>query len=180
MTTEAATGIEVNGSETSEKQNEELGTSNEQDHQPAENREVNDGSGNTNPGEAEQVNATESPPSSPTNPGEKSPGKQKKEAHESKGISRFLPPWLKKQRSQSQVETKEESMDKIDGSAEETQEKEGEVNNKDEVSGEDQPVVAVAESPEKKADTSNPELQVCKAFYATPGLYSRGSYSRSS
>lgn len=160
MTTEAATGIEVNGSETSEKQNEELGTSNEQDHQPAENREVNDSSGNTNPGEAEQVNATESPPSSPTNPGEKSPGKQKKEAHESKGISRFLPPWLKKQRSQSQVETKEESMDKIDGSAEETQEKEGEVNNKDEVSGEDQPVVAVAESPEKKADTSNPELQV--------------------
>ncbi|XP_075718487.1 band 4.1-like protein 2 isoform X2 [Rhinoderma darwinii] len=153
MTTEAATVIEVNGSENSD-------TPNEQDPQPAENAgEITDRSGNKNPREAEQANVSESP-SSPTSPGDKSPGKQKKEAHEGKRISRFLPPWLKKQKSQSQMESKEESTDKMDGSADGSRELESEVNNKDEMSTEVQPVVAEAESPEKSSDAGNAELQL--------------------
>ncbi|KAM3931274.1 band 4.1-like protein 2 isoform 10-T12 [Leptodactylus fuscus] len=156
MTTEAATSIEVNGSEKSEIQNEQ---SDEQEHQPEENTEVTDSSKNPNPEEVEQVDVPKSP-SSPTSPGGKSPGKQKKEAHEGKGISRFLPPWLKKQKSQSQMEPKEEINDEMDGSAEKTQEQEGEVNSKDETSAEGQPVVVEAESPEKRADAGNADLQV--------------------
>ncbi|XP_073431905.1 band 4.1-like protein 2 isoform X5 [Dendrobates tinctorius] len=159
MTTESDTGIEVNGSEPTEIQNEQTETSNEQDHQNAENTEVTESPGSPNPGEPEQVNAIESP-SSPTSPGQKSPGKAKKEVHESKGISRFLPPWLKKQRSLSQPEPKEETTDKIDGSPEGNQEKDGEVNNKDEVPAEGQPVDAEAESPEKKADADHTDIQV--------------------
>ncbi|XP_044148195.1 band 4.1-like protein 2 isoform X5 [Bufo gargarizans] len=159
MTSEAATGIEVNGSEKAEIPNDQSGTPNEQDQQPAEIKEVADSSVNDNPGEAEQGNVTESP-CSPTSPGEKSPGKQKKEAHESKGLSRFLPPWLRKQKSQSQMEPKEESTDNMDGSAEGTEEREDEVNNIDETSAEGQPAenqVAEEDSPAKKADA---ELQV--------------------
>ncbi|XP_069582143.1 band 4.1-like protein 2 isoform X15 [Ranitomeya imitator] len=159
MTTESDTGIEVNGSEQSEIQNEQTETSNEPDHQKAENTEVTENPGSPNPVEPEQVNAIESP-SSPTSPGQKSPGKPKKEAHESKGISRFLPPWLKKQRSLSQPEPKEETTDKIDGSPEGNQEKDGEVNNKDEIPAEGQPVETEAESPEKKADADHTDIQV--------------------
>ncbi|XP_077145489.1 band 4.1-like protein 2 isoform X13 [Ranitomeya variabilis] len=159
MTTESDTGIEVNGSEQSEIQNEQTETSNEPDHQKAENTEVTENPGSPNPGEPEQVNAVESP-SSPTSPGQKSPGKPKKEAHESKGISRFLPPWLKKQRSLSQPEPKEETTDTIDGSPEGNQEKDGEVNNKDEIPAEGQPVETEAESPEKKADADHTDIQV--------------------
>ncbi|KAM4042788.1 band 4.1-like protein 2 isoform 8-T10 [Anomaloglossus baeobatrachus] len=167
MTTESDTGIEVNGSEQSEIQNEQTESSNEQDHQnsneqdhqKAENAEVTESPGNPNPGEPEQVNAIESP-SSPTSPGQKSPGKPKKEAHESKGISRFLPPWLKKQKSLSQSEPKEERTDQIDGSPEGTEEKEEEVNNKDEMPAEDKPVETTEESPEKKTDADHTDVQV--------------------
>ncbi|XP_073527335.1 band 4.1-like protein 2 isoform X5 [Phyllobates terribilis] len=160
MTTESDTGIEVNGSEQSEMQNEETENSNEQDHQKAENTDATESPGNPNPGEPEQVNAIESP-SSPTSPGQKSPGKPKKEAHESKGISRFLPPWLKKQRSLSQPEPpKEETTDKIDGSPEGNEEKEVEVNNKDGIPAEGQPVETESESPEKKADADHADVQV--------------------
>ncbi|KAG9493518.1 hypothetical protein GDO78_001425 [Eleutherodactylus coqui] len=161
MTSAADPGIEVNGSETSEIQNEQLETSNEQDHQPAENSEVTDGDGDKNPEVAEQGNVTESP-SSPTSPGEKSPDKQKKEkeGHESKGISRFLPPWLKRQKSQSQTEPKEEKEDVIDASAEGTQEKDGEVNDEDETAAEGPPLVPKEESPEKEADPASAEVQV--------------------
>ncbi|XP_071997648.1 band 4.1-like protein 2 isoform X16 [Engystomops pustulosus] len=154
MTTEAANAIEVNGSENPET------PQNEPDDSPAEKIEVSDNPGSTNPGEAEQVDVPKSP-SSPTSPGQKSPSKQKKEAHESKGISRFLPPWLKKQKSISQTEPKEENKDHIDGSPEEEPEKEAEVNNKEETSEEAQPVVAEgAPSPEKKAESTTADIQV--------------------
>ncbi|XP_069831062.1 band 4.1-like protein 2 isoform X6 [Dendropsophus ebraccatus] len=154
MTSEAATSIQVNGSETSEMQHDQLGSTNEQDHQPAENGEGTDNPENSDPGQNEEVTAPESP-MSPTTPGEKSPGKQKKETHESKGISRFLPPWLKKQKSQGQMEPKEESEEKTDGPAEGPQEKEDEVNSKDETSGDGQPVVAEAERPGKKDEPAD-------------------------
>ncbi|XP_040285074.1 band 4.1-like protein 2 isoform X6 [Bufo bufo] len=160
MTSEAGTDIEVNGSEKAEIPNDQSGTPNEQDQQPAEIQEVADSSVNDNPGEAEQGNVTESP-GSPTSPGERSPGETEKRRHmKAKGFSRFLPPWLRKQKSQSQMEPKEESTDNMDGSAEGTQEREDEVNNIDETSAEGQPAenqVAEEDSPAKKADA---ELQV--------------------
>ncbi|KAG8582678.1 hypothetical protein GDO81_008165 [Engystomops pustulosus] len=165
MTTEAANAIEVNGSENPET------PQNEPDDSPAEKIEVSDNPGSTNPGEAEQVDVPKSP-SSPTSPGQKSPSKQKKEAHESKGISRFLPPWLKKQKSISQTEPKEENKDHIDGSPEEEPEKEAEVNNKEETSEEAQPVVAEgAPSPEKKAESTTADIQVSIPFLGLHKVY---------
>ncbi|XP_056422520.1 band 4.1-like protein 2 isoform X9 [Hyla sarda] len=56
------------------------------------------------------------------------------------------------------MEPKHEGADKVDGLAEGTQEKEGELKSKDDPSGEAQPVVPEAESPEKKADASSSDL----------------------
>ncbi|XP_033874335.3 protein 4.1-like isoform X20 [Acipenser ruthenus] len=76
---------------------------------------------------------TDTPPSpKPASPSvQTSPGliKKEKEQAAGKGISRFLPPWLKKQKSQSQVEPKEslgsEDRVKEEGDVQEKSEEEG-------------------------------------------------------
>ncbi|KAG8444238.1 hypothetical protein GDO86_009430 [Hymenochirus boettgeri] len=100
MTTETASG--VNESAKSEERLHSATTS-EVSQQVKQNEKESTGE-EKNPGETDQ--ATVIDPSSPAkSAGKKTPEKERKgETHESKGISRFLPPWLKKQKSQSQVE----------------------------------------------------------------------------
>ncbi|XP_018427807.1 PREDICTED: band 4.1-like protein 2 isoform X2 [Nanorana parkeri] len=158
MTTEVNPGVEVNDSEKPENKNEPSGNSNEEDQQADGNIEVaTNGSENKNPGESDQSNATveQSPPSSPK---EKSPGKlkQEKEAHEGKGISRFLPPWLKKQKSLSQADSNEDNKDNVAESSDAMQVKDEQVNSHDEKT-EDQAVEDETESKEEKPPVCNAE-----------------------
>nr|XP_033792098.1 band 4.1-like protein 2 isoform X6 [Geotrypetes seraphini] len=95
MMTEADPGVEIKESEKTEEQTEQLPLKAEVN----ENGEDTEG----NPDEIfEQTSGSSLAKQS-------SPGKQKKEKElsESKGIYRFIPPWLKKQKSQSQIEPKE-------------------------------------------------------------------------
>ncbi|XP_063773394.1 band 4.1-like protein 2 isoform X10 [Pseudophryne corroboree] len=165
MTTEATSAVEIHDSKKSENQIVQLETLNEEGGQQAdENGEATtDHIENKDPGETGQANITEST-SPPTSPGEKSPGKQKreKEVHESKGISRFLTPWRKKQKSQSEVEPAEDNKDGIVDSTEVTKGNEGELNNTDEKSSKGQHVEAEVESSNEKHDINNSELQSSK------------------
>ncbi|XP_053315222.1 band 4.1-like protein 2 isoform X4 [Spea bombifrons] len=157
MTTEASLEVEVNENEQPKVQNEQVGTSIEQDQQGEEiTAEKNESPENKNPEET----ATKSP-SSPSSVGERSPGKQKKEreASEGKGISRFLPPWLKKQKSQSFSEPKE---DDGKSKAEETVEPAKEDDSEGVKSGEDQPVETKLEEKEEKRSVSSAETQPAK------------------
>lgn len=157
MTTEVSPGIEVNDSEKSENKNEPSENSNEEGQKAKGNAEIaTDSSENTNPGKEDQGNATVEP-SSPSSPTEKSPGKLKKEAHEGKGISRFLPPWLKKQKSLSQSDSKEDNKDNVAESSDAVQVKDEQVNGHDEKTG-DQAVEAEVESKEEKLPVCNEEV----------------------
>ncbi|XP_029450430.1 band 4.1-like protein 2 isoform X4 [Rhinatrema bivittatum] len=96
MTTEADPSIEVKESEKIEEQTAQL---------PVETEtKANSDEPKYNPDQN-----SEQTPGSPSLPIQSSPGKQKKEkdSSESKGISRFIPPWLKKQKSQSQMDLKD-------------------------------------------------------------------------
>ncbi|XP_058880036.1 band 4.1-like protein 2 isoform X16 [Acipenser ruthenus] len=110
-------------------------------------------------------------PSAQTSPGL---GKKEKEQAAGKGISRFLPPWLKKQKSQSQVEPKE-SLGKEDQVKEEgdVQEKSEEEEEKREQGGEDRidkpaedqrslPQDSKADEKEEKHSISSAETQPAK------------------
>ncbi|XP_075059178.1 band 4.1-like protein 2 isoform X13 [Mixophyes fleayi] len=165
MTTEATSAIEINDLEKSENQTVQLDSLNEESRQAEENGPATtDGSENKNPGEEEQANIRESTSSSPTNHLEKSPGKQKreKEVHESKGISRFLPSWRKKQKSQSEVEPSEDNnkYNTVD-SSEVTPGREGELSNKDEKSA-DEHVETEVESVKEKHDVFNADVESSK------------------
>ncbi|XP_063299204.1 band 4.1-like protein 2 isoform X11 [Pelobates fuscus] len=153
MTTEAAHEIEINESEPAEAQNKQQRTLSEQVQEGEPNAETApENSENKNNDESEPDNVTKSP-SSPVSPGQKSPGKQKKEKDtpEGKGISRFLPPWLKKQKSQSIVDPKEDG-DKgnAEESADETQVKEDEEKTEGVKSDDQQLVESKAEEKEEK------------------------------
>ncbi|MGH0145324.1 UNVERIFIED_CONTAM: hypothetical protein FKN15_052214 [Acipenser sinensis] len=89
-------------------------------------------------GEEHTDTATTPKPASPSAQTSPGLGKKEKEQAAGKGISRFLPPWLKKQKSQSQVEPKE-SLGKEDPVKEEgnIQEKSEEEEEKREQGGED-------------------------------------------
>ncbi|XP_073483375.1 band 4.1-like protein 2 isoform X7 [Aquarana catesbeiana] len=159
MTTEASPAVEVNDSEKPESKNEPSGNPNEEGQQAEGNTDVvADISENENPGESDQVNATEEP-SSPSSPTEKSPGKLKKEkeAHEGKGISRFLPPWLKKQKSLSQSDSKEDHKDNMAESSDEKQVTDEQVNSHEEKPEGDKAVEVAAESKEDKLPVCNAE-----------------------
>lgn len=159
MTTEASPAVEVNDSEKPESKNEPSGNPNEEGQQAEGNTDVvADSSENKNPGESDQVNATEEP-SSPSSPTEKSPGKLKKEkeAHEGKGISRFLPPWLKKQKSLSQSDSKEDHKDNMAESSDEKQVTDEQVNSHEEKPEGDKAVEVAAESKEDKLPVCNAE-----------------------
>ncbi|KAM9316673.1 band 4.1-like protein 2 [Gastrophryne carolinensis] len=130
MTTEASLEVDVNESEKPEHVNEQPNNSSEEGQQAEGNSEVTNGSDNQNPGEEDQAEAA-LPPSPPTSPSEKSPGKQKKEPHEGKGISRFLPPWIKKQKSLSQSDSKEDNQEDKAESSDVTQAKDEQVNSHD-------------------------------------------------
>ncbi|XP_077343009.1 band 4.1-like protein 2 isoform X13 [Lithobates pipiens] len=159
MTTEASPAVEVNDSEKPESNNEPSGNPDEEVQQAEGNTDLAaDSSENNNPGELDQVNATDEP-SSPSSPTEKSPGKLKKEkeAHEGKGISRFLPPWLKKQKSLSQSDSKEDHKDNVAESSDEKQVTDEQVNSHEEKSEGDKAVETAAESKEDKLPVCNAE-----------------------
>ncbi|KAM5164118.1 band 4.1-like protein 2 [Mantella aurantiaca] len=156
MTTEASSGIEVNDSGKPENKNEPSETSNEGDQKADRNADV--ATENANPGKEDHGNATVEP-SSPSSPTEKSPGKLKKEkeAHEGKGISRFLPPWLKKQKSLSQSDSKEDNKDNVAESSDAAQVKDEQVNGHDEITEGDKAVETEVESKEEKLPVCNEE-----------------------
>ncbi|XP_030052400.1 band 4.1-like protein 2 isoform X4 [Microcaecilia unicolor] len=95
MMTEADPHVEIKESEKTEEQTDQLPLKTE----VSENGEETEGNPDEN---SEQMSGSHSARHS-------SPGKQKKEKElsEGKGIYRFIPPWLKKQKSQSQIEPKE-------------------------------------------------------------------------
>ncbi|XP_072264999.1 band 4.1-like protein 2 isoform X3 [Pyxicephalus adspersus] len=157
MTTEASSGVEVNGTEKPENTNELSGNSNEEGQQTEGNTEVaTDSTENKNAGEADQANPTEEP-SSPSSPKEQTAGKLKKEreAHEGKGISRFLPPWLKKQKSLTQPDSNEVNKDNVAESSDAM--KDEQVNSHDENTAGDQAVETKDESKEEKLPDCNTE-----------------------
>lgn len=174
MTTEVSPGVEVNDSEKPENKNDPSENSNEEGQHAEGNTEVvTDSSENKNSGESDQSNAVIEP-SSPSSPTEKSPGKLKKEkeAHEGKGISRFLPPWLKKQKSLSQADSKDDDKDNVAESSDAVQVKDEQMNSHDEKT-EDQAVEAETESKEEKPPVCNAE--VCIHFLlCSPNLLSMG------
>lgn len=143
MTTEIAHEIEVNEKERAEEQNEQQETSSEAEENKGT---VIDSQASKNPeGEPEPVSVPKSP-SSPVSPGQKSPGKQK-------GISRFLPPWLKKQKSYTVTEEPvKEDGDKSNAeeSEEHSQAKEDGERSEGVKSDDQQPVEANAEEKEKQ------------------------------
>ncbi|KAM4770697.1 band 4.1-like protein 2 isoform 10-T10 [Rhinophrynus dorsalis] len=168
MTTETVSGVEIKQLEQPDGQSEQLKTSCEDGPQAEEN--AADNSESKNPDTEEAANVMDSP-SSPTSVGEKSPGTQKSEkgGSESKGISRFLPPWLKKQKSQSQVECKEdgdkikqEYSSNVEGSEEVTKAKEDEEDDECEKSVQSQPVESKTEDKEDKRSLSSAETQPAK------------------
>ncbi|KAM4693992.1 band 4.1-like protein 2 isoform 11-T13 [Discoglossus pictus] len=166
MTTEAAPAIELNETEQPNGPDEVVPTASEESPLVEENTEATTvSSDNKNPDETEGSNVSESPSSA--NVGEKSPGKQKKEKEvsDSKGISRFLPPWLKKQRSQSQTDSKEDGDKSIEDKtgteepAEAKEPKEKEERGEGEQVPEGQPEKSKAEEKEEKHSLGSGDTQ---------------------
>ncbi|KAM4693983.1 band 4.1-like protein 2 isoform 2-T4 [Discoglossus pictus] len=169
MTTEAAPAIELNETEQPNGPDEVVPTASEESPLVEENTEATTvSSDNKNPDETEGSNVSESPSSA--NVGEKSPGKQKKEKEvsDSKGISRFLPPWLKKQRSQSQTDSKEDGDKSIEDKtgteepAEAKEPKEKEERGEGEQVPEGQPEKSKAEEKEEKHSLGSGDTQLAK------------------
>ncbi|XP_018118664.1 band 4.1-like protein 2 isoform X9 [Xenopus laevis] len=150
MTTEATSGIELNDSRQPEDQEEQPATSSEESQQV---QEKTDQEIKNNSGETEQV---KDPPSPSTSSGQQSPEKQQKEISESKGISRFLPPWLKKQKTHSQDDSNEGGDKNILSDKSNAKEASGPSQVKEEVdithekSSEDQSVELKADNKEEK------------------------------
>ncbi|NWZ13049.1 E41L2 protein, partial [Agelaius phoeniceus] len=105
MTTEVGSETEV------KKDSEQLGP----DKAKGKPEETSETPGDEKSREASSGEAQDSSVPAPTS--QSSPGSQKKEksSPESKGISRFLPPWLKKQKSYTLAEPKDESKKKATG-----------------------------------------------------------------
>ncbi|NXA21869.1 E41L2 protein, partial [Ibidorhyncha struthersii] len=159
MTTEVGSETEV------KKDSEQLGLDKAKD-KPEEASEtlVNQKSGETFSEEAQDSSSVPAPTS------QSSPSSQKKEktSTESKGISRFLPPWLKKQKSYTLAEPKDETKKRTTGEEQvveesECQTPEGVAQPKkslEEAAAENQHN-AKADDKEEKHSVSSAETQVC-------------------
>ncbi|XP_054052259.1 band 4.1-like protein 2 isoform X5 [Rissa tridactyla] len=116
MTTEVGSETEV------KKDSEQLGPDKAKDKpEEASETPVNQKSRETSSEEAQDSSSVPAPTS------QSSPGSQKKEkaSPESKGISRFLPPWLKKQKSYTLAEPKDETKKRTTGEEQVVEESEG-------------------------------------------------------
>ncbi|XP_074436819.1 band 4.1-like protein 2 isoform X4 [Larus michahellis] len=116
MTTEVGSETEV------KKDSEQLGPDKAKDKpEEASETSVNQKSRETSSEEAQDSSSVPAPTS------QSSPSSQKKEkaSPESKGISRFLPPWLKKQKSYTLAEPKDETKKRTTGEEQVVEESEG-------------------------------------------------------
>ncbi|NXH41173.1 E41L2 protein, partial [Dicaeum eximium] len=156
MTTEAGSETEV------KKNSEQMGPDKAKD-KPEEASETpgDQKSGGTSSGEAQDSSVPA--PTSQSNP---SSQKKEKSSPESKGISRFLPPWLKKQKSYTLAEPKDEPKKRATGEEQVVEESESQA-----LEGVAQPRRSLEEEAENrqnaKADDkekhsiSSAEIQVC-------------------
>ncbi|NWZ27707.1 E41L2 protein, partial [Asarcornis scutulata] len=158
MTTEVGSETEV------KKDPEQVGPDKAKDKpEEASETEENEKSGKTSSEEAQDSSSVPAPAS------HSSPSSQKKEkdSSESKGISRFLPPWLKKQKSYTLAEPKDEAKKRAAGEEQVVEESEchppeGMAQPKRilEVVAENN---AKADDKEEKHSVSSAETQVCPA-----------------
>ncbi|NXG81954.1 E41L2 protein, partial [Stercorarius parasiticus] len=161
MTTEVGSETEV------KKDSEQLGPDKAKDKpEEASETPVNQKSRETSSEEAQDSSSVPAPTS------QSSPSSQKKEkaSPESKGISRFLPPWLKKQKSYTLAEPKDETKKRTTGEEQvveesECQTSEGVAQPKkslEEAAAENQHNVKAGDK-EEKHSVSSAETQVCPA-----------------
>ncbi|XP_031466377.1 band 4.1-like protein 2 isoform X3 [Phasianus colchicus] len=105
MTTEVGSETEV------KKDSEQVG----QDKAKGKPEEASETPGNDKSRKASSEETQDSPVPAPTSPSSPSSQKKEKDSSESKGISRFLPPWLKKQKSYTLAEPKDEAKKRATG-----------------------------------------------------------------
>ncbi|XP_040522512.1 band 4.1-like protein 2 isoform X8 [Gallus gallus] len=105
MTTEVGSETEV------KKDAEQVGP----DKAKGKPEEASETPGNDKSRKASSEETQDSPVPAPTSPSSPSSQKKEKDSSESKGISRFLPPWLKKQKSYTLAEPKDESKKRATG-----------------------------------------------------------------
>ncbi|XP_021246257.1 band 4.1-like protein 2 isoform X4 [Numida meleagris] len=99
MTTEVGSETEV------KKDSEQVGP----DKPKGKPEEASETPGNEKSRKASSEETQDSPVPAPVSPSSPSSQKKEKDSSESKGISRFLPPWLKKQKSYTLAEPKDEA-----------------------------------------------------------------------
>ncbi|XP_032299848.1 band 4.1-like protein 2 isoform X8 [Coturnix japonica] len=105
MTTEVGSETEV------KKDSEQVGP----DKAKGKPEEASETPGNDKSRKASSEETQDSPVPAPTSPSSPSSQKKEKDTSESKGISRFLPPWLKKQKSYTLAEPKDEAKKRATG-----------------------------------------------------------------
>ncbi|XP_072187108.1 band 4.1-like protein 2 isoform X13 [Excalfactoria chinensis] len=105
MTTEVGSETEV------KKDSEQVGP----DKAKGKPEEASETPGNDKSRKASSEETQDSPVPAPTSPSSPSSQKKEKDSSESKGISRFLPPWLKKQKSYTLTEPKDEAKKRATG-----------------------------------------------------------------
>ncbi|XP_030637760.1 band 4.1-like protein 2 [Chanos chanos] len=170
MTTEAGSETEVKKEpEKAEEEAQPAATQQDenqnQDQASADPKDTEPAASNPEPASsdtaAQENQTSDSKPEEPAEPASPPPGSgQKKE----KGISRFLPPWLKRQKSQSQVEPKEVAPK--EGSAEPVKEEvkeEQKAEKEEETSAPSQPP-----APEPEAKEVKPEVKETPAEETQP------------
>lgn len=105
MTTEVGSETEV------KKDSEQVGP----DKAKGKPEEASETPGNNKSRKASSEETQDSPVPAPASPSSPSSQKKEKDTSESKGISRFLPPWLKKQKSYTLAEPKDEAKKRATG-----------------------------------------------------------------
>ncbi|NXA10951.1 E41L2 protein, partial [Sapayoa aenigma] len=148
------------GSETEVKNSEQLGPDKAKD-KPEEASETPE---NQKPKEASSEEAQDDSVRAPTSQSNPSSPKKQKVSTESKGISRFLPPWLKKQKSYTLAEPKDEPKKRATGEEQVVEESESQT-----PEGLTQPRKSLEEAAEnnakaedkEKQSVSSAETQVC-------------------
>uniref|UniRef100_A0A669P5N4 Erythrocyte membrane protein band 4.1 like 2 n=1 Tax=Phasianus colchicus TaxID=9054 RepID=A0A669P5N4_PHACC len=154
MTTEVGSETEV------KKDSEQVG----QDKAKGKPEEASETPGNDKSRKASSEETQDSPVPAPTSPSSPSSQKKEKDSSESKGISRFLPPWLKKQKSYTLAEPKDEAKKRATG--EEQIAEEGESHPSEGVAQPKRSLETVAENnakgddKEEKHSVSSAETQV--------------------
>uniref|UniRef100_A0A8C3LGA6 Erythrocyte membrane protein band 4.1 like 2 n=1 Tax=Chrysolophus pictus TaxID=9089 RepID=A0A8C3LGA6_CHRPC len=143
MTTEVGSETEV------KKDSEQVG----QDKAKGKPEEASETPGNDKSRKASSEETQDSPVPAPTSPSSPSSQKKEKDSSESKGISRFLPPWLKKQKSYTLAEPKDEAKKRATGEEQVAEEKTVAENN------------AKGDDKEEKHSVSSAETQVSVRVY---------------